>query len=123
MRKGTFNDYYKIDIVEDLMTTDDSLYLKITYSEQDYPDFLEYINDKILKRTPITYKDENNEAEFYIINISLAKTNENLNIDFSKIRLNKEKYGDLIEKVSDEKKRSFVTSQYHGRIKMIRSDY
>lgn len=123
MRKGTFNDYYKIDIVEDLMTTDDSLYLKITYSEQDYPDFLEYINDKILKRTPITYKDENNEGEFYIINISLAKTNENLNIDFSKIRLNKEKYGDLIEKVSDEKKRSFVTSQYHGRIKMIRSDY
>ena len=66
------------------MATDDSLYLKITYSELDYPGFLEYINDKALKRTPITYKDENNEAEFYIMNISLAKTNENLNIDFSK---------------------------------------
>lgn len=29
MRKGTFDDYYKIDIVKDLMTTDDSLNLKI----------------------------------------------------------------------------------------------
>lgn len=123
MRKGIFDDYYKIDIVKDLMTTDDSLYLKITYSELDYPGFLKYINEKVLKKIPVTYKDENNDGEFYIMSVSLAKTNENLNIDFSKIHLSKDKYGDLIEIVSDEEKRTFVTTQYHGRIKMIRSGY
>lgn len=118
MRRGTFGGYYQIHIVEDLIAKNDEINLRITYSELEYPDFISYINDKCLTRAPISYKDENNEADYYVLSISLAKTNENLNIDFTQIHLRKEKYGDLVENISNEEKKGFVTTQYHGIIKM-----
>ncbi|MGN0136107.1 hypothetical protein [Anaerotignum sp.] len=122
MMKGIFDGYYQIDIVSEIFTDEnDVISYRITYSELDYPDFYNYVANKILTQKSIFYKDEEREGFFLIISISIAKANkQSEHLNNKEIPFRQDHYGNILNKVPVNQRKDFLISQYYGTIKMKR---
>jgi len=122
MMKGIFDGYYQIDIVGIIPGDEkDVICYRITYSRLDYPNFYNYIRNKIFEGTSIIFETGKMKGCFSIISISIAKANEQSeHLNNKSIPLRKEIFGNIIDHVPEKYKKGFLINQYYGIIKMRR---
>lgn len=119
--KGVFDHHYQIDIVSEIPTSTDNEYLfRITYSELEYPDFFDYIKNKLFKQDTIFYQDEKNEGFFLVLNIVIMRAS--LVTIKNKIRLDKKIYGDIVDRIPLNQRDKFILHQNYGKMKIRRAN-
>lgn len=69
--KGIFDDKYIVDVTN-INMAGDCLVLSVTFSGRDYPDFINHLDSKFLKKQAIYYQDDHLKGQFIIKSSSFS---------------------------------------------------
>ena len=70
---GFLDNRYKLDVTETILD-DETITVFLSFSGREYPDFINYINDKFFKKDPMYYYDDSIEGQFILLRSSLSGT-------------------------------------------------
>ena len=110
-------DHYTIELVK-YEQEGSNIVLHISYSCKKWPDFKDFLTSSIFEQTPILYQDgiKNYKLLLNGYSFSLANT-PRITLENEDIVLRKETYGEIINQITKENRRSFILTQAYGVIR------